>query len=187
MATLKRWLNDPQVWAARLEEEERGLKPRRRGWARVSLVLIVGPLIASIFVPWASDMAGIQGFLLGLLASWGIWRLVEDQRKDAQFRRAGGITVDEQRSVGPRGVSGYSTLHRRERWSRCNAALQVAARASTRGSRGAVRMKSPALATPRSSRPSCTHEHARVARVRGRRVDRRRTLGSVVARLNWRV
>jgi hypothetical protein len=78
-----------------MEDEERGVKPRRRVLARVLLLAIVIPLVASVLVPWNHDMAGIQGFLLGLLVAWGVWRLAEDQFKNERFRRAGGEVVDD--------------------------------------------------------------------------------------------
>lgn len=86
----KRWLTDPQKWAARLEQEGKGLKPRRRIVAYLSLAIILGALVASVLAPWARDMAGAQGFFLGLLVAWIIWRLAEDQLKDQRFRKTGG-------------------------------------------------------------------------------------------------
>ena len=74
--------------AARMKDEELGLKSRRRGLAGLSLTLIIVPLILALLVPWARDMSGFVGFLLGLLVAWGIWRLVEHDHMEERFRKA---------------------------------------------------------------------------------------------------
>jgi hypothetical protein len=92
--SFRRWLRESEWWAARTKEEKEGVRPHHRGWAGLTLALIVVPLVLTFLVPWANDMAGIQGFLLGLLVAWGIWRLVEQVAMDERFRRAGGIPDD---------------------------------------------------------------------------------------------
>jgi hypothetical protein len=84
----RRWLWDPQVRSARLEQEQMGLKPRRRILASVSLLALLVALTASYLVPWARGKSGLHGFLLGLYVSWVVWRLAEAHLKDERFERA---------------------------------------------------------------------------------------------------
>jgi hypothetical protein len=76
-----------------MAEEEKGLKPRYRILALLSLALIVCPIVVSLVVPWTHDMAGIQGFFIGLFVAWIFWRLVEANLKGERFRKAGGMVI----------------------------------------------------------------------------------------------